>query len=1172
MNIYEKPIDRPINGVIQVGQLGDDLVRNELEEYVITHELSKYFSRFYRHYVEALEQPTDRVGVWISGFFGSGKSHFLKILSYLLENREVAGRRALDYFRPKVEDALLFAGMERSSEVTGDVILFNIDSKADADSKQDKEAIVQVFMKVFNDHLGFFGSAPYIADFERRLVKQGKYEAFQTAYERSSGARWQDERDLWDFQRDSILDALVAALDMSRGSAEELFEGLKASYSLSVERFAGIVNDYLAAQPPKHRVVFMVDEVGQYVGDNPDLMLNLQTVAEDLGNYCAGRAWVVVTSQEDIDALTKDQVRGQDFSKIQGRFATRLSLSSENTDEVIKLRLLEKTPGATDSLRALYATKEQVLKNQVRFSEGTALSSSYRDADDFVRSYPFVPYQFPLLQNVFTQVRLHGASGKHLSQGERSMLDAFQIAANRLKDAALGSLAPFHTFYGAVEGFLDGNIKRVISNAADNDRLEPGDADLLKVLFMVKYVNELKGTVENLTTLSLSHIDEGRVELKRRVEGALARLERETLIQRSGDVYEFLTNEEQDVGREIKGVQVNPAEVSQELQKIVWEEVFTTKQHRQGRNNYPFNRRLDELTYGQQTAELTLHLVTPYGDEYRDLLEDASALLRSGGGASALVRLPDDNEPFNELTTFVRTDKYVKQKNRDGLSPSLNNILQNHSAENQKRRARVVAAFQDLIAGSAVFVGGKRLERPGTTAQEVMAAGLSALVEKTYTKLSYVNSPFLTDAQLEQTLRHGPSAERTVTGDAPNALAQQDMLHWLDEQQSRRQTVTLQALDKTFTARPYGWTSRDVQGVLLELLVPGQAELIRAATPVDPKTLDVSRMWSRKDLEATTVRIPPQVDKAALRTARELARDYLGAATVPDEPQALFDLYRKQLGTKDQTVDKNLTRARQGYPFADTLERHSRFVRDLLAENSAATFFDRLAEREDAFEQVWEESEKVEAFYKGQLELFDRTRDKLRDLENDLVHLRDEALRAQVAEARRVLALPDPTADMPKLGGILEPVEARLTALRLERQEEAREAQRTALAEVAAFARAQALPENDLVPILEALERLSDSIDRAPTIDAATARLADVAARKQQASQAVIDRLNERAVARDSADNAATTPVKPIRSVYPARLGGNTLLESEADVTAYLNTLRDKLLAELNSGHRLRIE
>ena len=131
------------------------------------------------------------------------------------------------------------------------------------------------------------------------------------------------------------MDALVEVRNVPRDDAEKYVEDQIINYKISTEEFAKIVNSY--CKKYKTRVVFLMDEVGQFIGDNTQLMLNLQTCVEDLGKYCRGQAWVVVTSQQELKAMidsTKD--KQQDFSKIQARFDTRILLSGAEAGEVIK--------------------------------------------------------------------------------------------------------------------------------------------------------------------------------------------------------------------------------------------------------------------------------------------------------------------------------------------------------------------------------------------------------------------------------------------------------------------------------------------------------------------------------------------------------------------------------------------------------------------------------------------------------------------------------------------------------------------------------------------------------------------------------------------------------------------------------------------------------------------
>lgn len=207
--MFYKPIDRDIKGVIKVGQGDDSNVYQELEEYVVTRELAKHFNDFFEAYKKGILGTTDKMGVWISGFFGSGKSHFLKILSYILENREVGGKKAVEYFKDKIQDSMVLADMKLAGDTFADVILFNIDSKSDSDSKTSKDAIVKVFNKVFNEMQGFCGSMPWIADLERQMVIDGVYEDFKKTFKGVSGREWVDAREDFYYEEDAIVEALI---------------------------------------------------------------------------------------------------------------------------------------------------------------------------------------------------------------------------------------------------------------------------------------------------------------------------------------------------------------------------------------------------------------------------------------------------------------------------------------------------------------------------------------------------------------------------------------------------------------------------------------------------------------------------------------------------------------------------------------------------------------------------------------------------------------------------------------------------------------------------------------------------------------------------------------------------------------------------------------------------
>ena len=581
--IFEKEIDRDIQGVIIVGQSEAENAAQELDEYVVTKELQKHFADFFSAYKKGIAGTTPKMGVWISGFFGSGKSHFLKILSYLLANKSVSGKKAIDYFADdkKITDRAVLADMMLAADTDTDVVLFNIDSKSDSNSKQNKDAIVNVFLKVFNEMQGFCGAMPFLADLERKLTGEGRYGEFKQKFDEYYGEAWEDSRQDFDFIQDDVVEVLTGMGFMSEAAARNWCEKAAESYQISIEDFAKRVKAYIDQKGNNHHVVFLVDEIGQYIGEDSKLMLNLQTVTEELGKECMGKAWVIVTSQQDIDSVTK--VKGNDFSKIQGRFDTRLSLSSANVDEVIKKRILEKKEMPAQTLRLLYGQKATIIKNLITFNDGVE-KKLYADENDFVCVYPFVPYQFNLLASVLTSIRTHGASGKHLSEGERSMLAMFKESAMEYKEDEVGTIIPFYAFYGALENFLDHSHRGVIIRAYENDMINPEHkekvfaVDVLKALFMIKYVDKVvAANIDNITSLMAEGIDDDRIALKEKVGEALKVLMRQNLVQKNGDIYVFLTDEEQEINREIENQSVEMAEIINKVSEMIFEDIFTDR-------------------------------------------------------------------------------------------------------------------------------------------------------------------------------------------------------------------------------------------------------------------------------------------------------------------------------------------------------------------------------------------------------------------------------------------------------------------------------------------------------------------------------------------------------------------------------------------------------------------
>ena len=432
--LFVKEIDRKINGVIKADSQEEKEFKEEIDEYVITSELTGRFNELLDRYIGSLSTQTEDVGVWISGFFGSGKSHLLKMLGILLGNKTIEGKLPLEYFKEKTTDAKLIKSFEALKNTDTLSILFNIDAVGNKNIKQEKNNIAPVLLKEFYGKLGFTKKFIKIATFERELWLEDKYEEFKEKFNAYYPDKtWEEYRDLMTLKYDAFVK--VASENGYLTEDEAMTLAKNPNDSLSIEEFADIIKKCINKKGNKFRVVFLLDEIGQYIRDNEELMLNLQTVSEKLGTVCKGRVWLLVTAQETMDnMITENTIKRMEFSKIQGRFKTKLSLTSQNVDEVIQKRLLSKKELHKSYLENYYGDNGIRIDNGIHFSEGTKSLEKFRTSNKFSEFYPLVPYQFELLQQVFENIRKQGYTGKHMSEGERSMLTSIQDAVVSVMD------------------------------------------------------------------------------------------------------------------------------------------------------------------------------------------------------------------------------------------------------------------------------------------------------------------------------------------------------------------------------------------------------------------------------------------------------------------------------------------------------------------------------------------------------------------------------------------------------------------------------------------------------------------------------------------------------------------------------------------------------------------
>ena len=983
--MFKDDIDRKINGVVKVDQNANEVLVQELNEYVITKELKKHCISFFNNYEEAFNEKTADIGVWISGFFGSGKSHFLKILSYILENKEVDGVKTVERFRSKFEeDPATFMLIDRATKGETDTILFNIDIEGSIN--KDATAVLRVFAKMFYNYLGFYGEDLKVAKLEQFIDKQGKTEEFRKVFEEKNGQSWLETRDAFAFFEDDIVETLQQVLGMSEESSRNWFNGTE-TVEMSIAQLVSEIKDYVNTKADNFRLLFMIDEVGQYIGSNTDHLINLQSIVEKIGSECEGKVWVVCTGQEALDEIIK--TRQDEFSRIQARFKTRLSLSSASADEVIQKRILSKTDEADKRLKEVFETSESVLRNLLKFNKDDALLDirGYETAQDFSKNFPFVPYQFILMQKVFSEIRKHGNAGKHLSGGERSMLSGFQEAAQKIENKDEYSIAPFYLFYDTVHTFLDGAIRRVIERcqtAADEDRgIKPQDVDVLKLLYLIRYLdNDVKSTLDSIVILMADNINMDKIQMREQVRSSLDRLLSQNYIGRTGNTYNFLTDEEQDIAREIKDTTVDTAQIIERIGHLVFGNIYEKKKYRYKIYDFSYDQFVDGQANGSVTGGMKLQIYSIATDD----TEKNELRLQTNSKGQAIVVL-GDGKYYELIENALKIRKYVKTRNVAQLPKSVQVIISNQQDEATKYENEAIDAIKKAIETAEFYVDGEHIDIKGGDAKSKLDQVLEYLVTHVYYDLELIGANANNDSDIVAILA---GKDKYIVGTHPNGGAAQKIEEYLEMQDMKHITTKMSDIQTRYQGIPSGWREIDIAAVVALLIYEQKVTIKYSGMTIQPNDSRLPDMLRKKsEVGKTEITKRHVVSPFKVKEAREFLRDFLDVMDVPADEDGLIAFIIEEFEKLEEHYNKLSEKYNDHkYPDYPAVRNAIRVVRDVLSQKSDnIALIDKIVSSEDMLYDMQDHLKNVESFFKTQVSIFDNAASFVDGLKNDLDYI-----------------------------------------------------------------------------------------------------------------------------------------------------------------------------------------
>lgn len=821
-SLYDKEITRRVNPAV-VATVGDsNEIRQEIREYIFTEEI---INELYKFFEACLIGQKGKTGVWINGYYGSGKSHFIKYLFYCLNTNEYpeAFERYMDsisIFNDPLDGpsrSELSTVKSHIEKTEFELDLFNIDAVSGQEgfgTASDKTRITRILLNRLNALRGYNNFNPSLAfGLEKVLDRKGKFEAFQAGLKDSIGEPWIGNERMYieSFLADVLKEAQnqIPNLDL-----ESLRNSISKDGDKNIDFFIEELNDYISTKEKHYRLIFFMDEVSKYIGQNQNLLLNLQTIVEQVGEKCDNKVWLVCTAQQSLKEMMDTAGASADsFGQILGRFETRISLQGTDTPMIVKKRLLEKNANGYGVLDEFFGANKQAIENQYHFEN--QVYQSYASKEDFILTYPFVPYQFQLISDVFASFSQLGFVGQGVKNTERAILGTTHSTAKENQDDELGKFISFDKFFNnQLKENLTHIATNIITKANNLPEVQSNDIyqRVVKALFMISNLSDayavgFPANAENLALLLMNNLNDSKADLMKQIQPALDYLESNFIIQLRDGKYRFLSDDEITVAEMIK----NERPTLDDKLKYIYEDLIRpifrpSTSVSFGNKNLKLQLKVDDKEINNK-ADLTVQFIT-------NSTKSSHEIAMSGRANDLYIPLSlimnNDEDLKRGINNYVKTQKFIST-NRSNADDKRKKTLDRFKDLNATRiesvRNKIIQHFSsiDVISGQEV----KSPDNFGASEsksryKEILENHLGSLYRKSNLAERYATTPdaLRTNAKL-------PMQSSTELTPAEGEVESVIKFKGLD---------ILGDLIKEFEKPPYGWRDISTIDIVMSLI------------------------------------------------------------------------------------------------------------------------------------------------------------------------------------------------------------------------------------------------------------------------------------------------------------------------------------------------------------------
>jgi hypothetical protein len=694
---------------------------------------------------------------------------------------------------------------------------------------------------------------------------------------------------------------------------------------------------------------------------------------------------------------------------------------------------------------------------------------------------------------------------------------------------------------------------------------------LLRTLFLIRYVDVIKPNIDNLVTLSIDEVDADRFSIKRKIEESLQRLEKETLISRNGDLYFFLTNEERDVSREIKNVDISGSEETKLISELIFEDVLkgdNKYRYRPNKTDYGFNRFCDGQAHGRVDQELAVEVITPLNDDFSSFNAAKCIGQSAVDGGKVLIKLADNIDLGRELRTYLQTEKYIRLKN-DAVAPdTLKRILRDRADENRERRNRLIALLDTLMVEADYYALGQSLQQTSTSSRAAIGSSVNYLIQNIYTKLGYLN---VLQEEPQKEIRAVLLSDEigqgalTLDGTEGNAQALKEVKQFIDLSVGQSHRIPIDELVKRFSGRPYGWPEWEIILLIARLFMAGEIKLMTEGAAIQPREA-IEPLTKSVKWKMVTILKRKTVGAQELAARRKLGQDLFGQIG-PETEDKLYIFLRENLIDWDRRLSGYKTLADTGsYPGKKEINSGCTLIEKLLAIRDSYEFFQAFNQAKDDLKDLCDDMHELDDFYTNQRTTWER----LKKAMEGVFRLNRQELEKDDT-ARQALVRMDQILSAARPYGMLKEVDTLISTIKKVNDILVEKRREYAIQEVDKFIGqvSEVLEEYKTTPDLrnKALKPIQNFKKQLQQEESIPGMFYQQNMAKEEFESAI--ELIESEAGKKTKGGVAP---KPVKYISPAVIASKSYLETEEDIEEFLKALKKELLEALKKNARIRIQ